>query len=70
MQLHLDIRRCNSRLNSHLVSEYPKAKPHTIIILPVVLHGCKTESENRVLRGIFGRKREKITEWRKLYKHY
>jgi hypothetical protein len=50
-----------------------------IIILPVVLYGCETWSliltkecrlsvyENRVLRGIFGLRRDEITgEWRKL----
>jgi len=48
--------------------------------LPVVLYGCETWSfkfreerrlrvfENRVLRGIFGTKREEVTgEWRKLH---
>jgi hypothetical protein len=51
-----------------------------IIILPVVLYGCETWSltvreehklrvfENRVLRRIFGSKRDGVTgEWRKLY---
>jgi len=50
------------------------------VILPVVLCGCETWSlklreqrwlsvfENRVLRRIFGPKRDKVTgEWRKLY---
>ena len=50
------------------------------IILPVVLYGCETCSltlreeyrlrafENRVLRGIFGPKRDGVTgEWRKLH---
>jgi hypothetical protein len=50
------------------------------IILPVVLYGCETWSltlreehrlrmfENRVLRRIFGRKRDEVTgEWRKLH---
>jgi hypothetical protein len=50
------------------------------IILPVVLYGCETWSVtlreghrlrvfgNRVLRGIFGPKREEVTgEWRKLH---
>ena len=50
------------------------------IILPVVLCGCETWSimsreerrlrvfENRVLRSIFGPKRDKVTgEWRKLH---
>ena len=50
------------------------------IILPVVLYGCETWSltlreehrlrvfENKVLRKIFGAKKEEITgEWRKLH---
>jgi hypothetical protein len=52
-----------------------------MIILPVVLYGCETSSltfreehrlrvfENRVLRRIFGPKRDEVTsEWRKLHK--
>jgi len=55
-------------------------KIHRTIILPVVLYGCKTLSltlkeerrlrvfENRVLRRIFGLKRDEVTgEWRKLH---
>jgi hypothetical protein len=55
-------------------------KVYTSIILPVVLYGCETRSltlreerglrvlENRVLRRIFGPKRDKVTwEWRKLH---
>jgi hypothetical protein len=51
------------------------------IILPLVLYGCETWSltmreeqilrmyENRVLRRIFGPKREEVVgSWRKLYK--
>jgi hypothetical protein len=51
-----------------------------MIILPVVLYGCETWSltlreehrlrvfENRVLRRIFGPKRDEVTgEWRKLH---
>ena len=50
------------------------------IILPVVLYGCETWSltlreerrlrvfQNRVLRRVFGRKRDEVTaEWRKLH---
>ena len=50
------------------------------IILPVVLYGCETWSltlreerrlwlfENRVLRRVFGPKRDEVTgEWRKLH---
>ena len=53
--------------------------PRTII-LPIVLYGCETWSltlrkehrlrvfENRVLRRIFGPKRDKVTgEWRELH---
>ena len=49
-------------------------------MLPVVLYGCETWSvilreehrlrvfENRVLRGIFGAKRDEVTgEWRRLH---
>jgi hypothetical protein len=58
---------------------YPKKlkiKIYRNIILPVTLYGCETWSqgrslrmlENRVLRGIFGPKREDVTgEWRKLH---
>ena len=55
-------------------------KVHKIIISSVVLHGCETWSltlmekrrlrvdGNRVLRGIFGTKRDEIIgEWRKLH---
>jgi hypothetical protein len=57
-----------------------KVKIYKTIILPVVLHGCEPWSlilweehrlrvfENRVLRRIFGRKRDEVTgEWRKLH---
>jgi hypothetical protein len=57
-----------------------KIRIYKIIILPVVLYGCKTLSltlreehrlrvfENRVLRGIFGPKRdEMIGGWTKLH---
>jgi len=55
-------------------------KIYRTIILPVVLNGCETWSltmreerrlrmfENRVLRRIFGPKRDEVTgEWRKLH---
>jgi len=58
-----------------------KIKINRTIILPVVLYGCETWSltlreerrlkvfENRVLRRIFGPKRDEITrKWRKLHK--
>jgi len=57
-----------------------KIKIYRIIILPVVLYGYETWSltfreehrlrmyENRVLRRIFGPKREEVTEeWRRLH---
>ena len=66
-----------------LAACYPKnlkIKIYRNIILPVVLYGCETWSltlkkerrlwvfENRVLRRIFGPKRDEVTrEWRKLH---
>src|SRR5215469_11267087 len=57
-----------------------KIKIYRIIILPIVLYGCETWSltlreerrlmvfESRVLRRIFGPKRDEVTgEWRKLH---
>jgi hypothetical protein len=56
-----------------------KIKIYKTIILPVMLYGCETWSlmlrehrlrvfENRVLRRIFGPKRDKVTGgWRKLH---
>jgi hypothetical protein len=56
-----------------------KIKIYKTVILPVVLHGCETWSltlkeehrlrvfENRVLRRIFGPKREEDRSWRKLH---
>jgi hypothetical protein len=64
------------------LSKNLKIKIYKTIILffPVVLYGCETWSltlreerrlkvfENRVLRGIFGAKRDEVTgEWRKLH---
>ena len=67
-------------LSSSLLSKNLKIKIYRTIILPVVLHGCETWSltlrkerrlrvfENRVLRRIFGPKRDEVTEeWRKLH---
>jgi hypothetical protein len=58
-----------------------KIKICRTVILPVVLYGCETWSlalkkeyklrvfENRVLRRIFGPKRDEVTgEWRRLHK--
>ena len=59
-------------LSSSLLSKNLKIKKYRTIILPVVLYGCETWSltlseehrlrvfENRVLRRIFGPKREGI----------
>ena len=57
-----------------------KIKIYKTTILPVVLYGCETWSltlrderrlrvfENRVLRRVFGPKRDEVTgEWRKLH---
>jgi hypothetical protein len=68
-------------LSSSLLSKTLKIKIYRIIILPVVLFGCETwllilrqerrllVFENRVLRRVFGPKRDEVTkEWRKLYK--
>jgi hypothetical protein len=70
----------HSLLSSRLLSRNLKGKIHKTIILPVVLYGCETWSltlreehrlmvfENRVLRGIFGPKREEVTgQWTKLH---
>jgi len=67
-------------LSSGLLSKKLKIKIYRNIILPVVLYGCETWSlilreerrlrvfENRVLRRVFGSKRDEVTgEWRKLH---
>jgi hypothetical protein len=61
-------------LSSRLLSRNANIKIYKIIILPVVLYGRETWSltlrvfENRVLRRIFGPKRDEVTgEWRKLH---
>jgi len=67
-------------LPSSWLSKNLKIKIYRTIILLVVLYGCETwsftlrverrlrVSENRVLRRIFGPKRDGITgEWRKLH---
>jgi hypothetical protein len=66
-------------VNGTLVSCYPD-KIYGAMILPVVVYGCETWSvtlreerrlrvfDNRVLRKIFGPKRDGVTgEWRKLH---
>jgi hypothetical protein len=67
-------------LSSHLLSRNVKIKICKTIILPVVLYGCETLSltlmeehrlrvfKNKVLRRIFGPKRDEVTGgWRKLH---
>jgi hypothetical protein len=66
-------------LSSRLVSKNLKIKRYKIVILAVVLYGCETwyltlreehrlrVFENRVLRRIFGPKREEDGSWRKLH---
>jgi hypothetical protein len=69
-----------SLLSSRLLSRNVKTKIHKRIILPVVLYGCETWSltlrdstrltvfENRVLRRMFGPKRDEATgEGRKFH---
>jgi hypothetical protein len=60
-------------LSSRLLSENVKIRIYRTAILPVVLYGCETWSltfkeerrlkvfENRVLRKIFGPKRDEVT---------
>jgi len=68
-------------LSSSLVSRHLKIEIYRTIILPIVLYGCETWSltfreerrleafENRVLRRLFGLKRDEVKgEWRKLHK--
>ena len=68
-------------LSSSLLSKTLNIKIYRTIILTVVLYGCETwsltlreerrlrEFENRMLRRIFGPKRNELTrEWRKLHK--
>ena len=70
---------CNI-LSFILLSKNLKIKIHRNVILPVVLYGCETWSltlreerrlevfGNRVLRKIFGTRKDKVTgEWRKLH---
>ena len=66
-------------LSYSLLSKNLMIKIYRTMILPVVLYGCETWSlilreerrlrvENRVLRRIFGPKRDEVTgEWRKLH---
>jgi len=67
-------------LSSSLLPKNLKSKVYRTVILPVVVYGCETWSltfreqrrlrgfENRVLRRIFGPKRDEVAgEWRKLH---
>ncbi|KAJ4445737.1 hypothetical protein ANN_12422 [Periplaneta americana] len=67
-------------LSSSLLSKNLKVRIYKTVILPIVLYGCKTWTltlreeqrlrvfENKVLRKIFGAKRDEVTgEWRKLH---
>ncbi|KAJ4446865.1 hypothetical protein ANN_13565 [Periplaneta americana] len=67
-------------LSSSLLSKNLKVRIYKTILLPVVLYGCETWTlnsreehrlrvfENKVLRKIFGAKRDGVTgEWRKLH---
>ena len=67
-------------LSYRLLSKKLIVKTYKTIILPVVVYGCETWSltlreehrlrvfENKVLRKIFGAKRDEITrEWRKVH---
>jgi hypothetical protein len=69
-----------SLLSFRLLCRNVKVKIYKTIILPVVLYGCETwyvtlreehrlrVFENRVLRRIFGPKRDEVTgEWKKLH---
>ena len=78
--MHPIITGVQNLLSSKLLSKNLKIKIYRIIILSVVLYGCETWSltlrekrrlrvfENRVLRKVFGPKRDEVTgEWRKLH---
>ena len=66
-------------LSCRIFSKNLKIKIHETIILPVVLYGCEARSlklreerrprafENRILRRMFGPKRDANGEWRRLY---
>jgi hypothetical protein len=69
-----------ANLSSRLLSKNIKSRIYKTTILPMVLYGCETwfltlrevhrlrVFENRVLRGIFGPKRDEVMrEWRTLH---
>jgi hypothetical protein len=68
-------------LSSSFLAKNLKIKIYRNIILPLVLYGCETYSltlreecilrvsDNRVLRRIFGPKRDEVTgKWKRLHK--
>ncbi|KAJ4445602.1 hypothetical protein ANN_12284 [Periplaneta americana] len=70
----------NIKMDLSLLSKNLKVRMYKTAILPVVLYGCETWTltlreehrlrvfENKVLRKIFGAKRDEVTgEWRKLH---
>ncbi|KAJ4434150.1 hypothetical protein ANN_16470 [Periplaneta americana] len=72
--------RLSKLLSSSLLSKNLKVRIYKTVILPVVLYGCETliltlreeqrlrVLENKILRKIFGAKRDEVTgEWRKLH---
>jgi hypothetical protein len=80
MRLNSDNAYYQNILSSLLLSDNLRIKTHKAIILLSVLYGCETWSltlreehrlrvfEKRVLRRIFGPKRDEVTgEWRKLH---
>jgi hypothetical protein len=78
--VYLNVQSKGTFLHVVTIVQNLKIKVYRTIILPVVLCGCETCSltlreerrlrvfENRVLRKVFGPKREEVTgEWRKLH---
>ena len=71
--------RITGLLSSKLLSKNIKLKIYKTVILPVILYGCETWTltlreekslqvfENKVLRKIFGPKRDETGEWRRLH---
>ena len=70
----------DSFFSSSMFSKIIKTKTYRTIVFPFVLYGCETWSltlrgerrlrvfENRVLRRVFGPKKDEVTgEWRKLH---
>ncbi|KAJ4426192.1 hypothetical protein ANN_27001 [Periplaneta americana] len=79
-QLLRHARQSRSTSYQFLLSKNLKVRTYKTVILPVVLYGCETWTftlgeeqrlrvfENKVLRKIFGAKRDEVTgEWKKLH---